>query len=222
MIALAALASAAVLQFTPGHAGHPASISTLAGKEYHGVEVLKVDPDGLTFRHDRGMAKVPFKDMPFDLRDRYSYDPNVANEFVRDHTVRIRETPRRYVTQQRVSRVQRVNRIPYGIVRDPVSGLIGAATNPATPFYQSPYSNLSIADQLRVNHFGKHVQRVYGGATINSNNFGPRYLPYVRNPYPRQIGTFGVGPSGGSIVPSVRSGFSTAGPIAPSLSPVVR
>ncbi|MEM0898232.1 MAG: hypothetical protein AAGJ79_15270, partial [Verrucomicrobiota bacterium] len=220
MIALAALASAAVLQFTPGHAGHPTSISTLAGKEYNGVEILKVDPDGLTFRHDRGMAKVAFRDMPFDLRDRYSYDPQVANEFVRDHTVRNRQaTSRRYITQKRNTRVQRVNRVPYGIVRDPVTGLIGAATNPATPFYQSPYSNLSIADQLRVNHFSKHTQRVYGGATVKSNNFGPRYLPYVRNPYPRQIGTFGVGPSGGSIIPPARSGFSTAGAIAPSLAP---
>lgn len=221
MIAIATLACCAIMHSTPGHDGHPKKFSTINGKEYRGCKVLKVDPDGVTFRHDKGMAKIGFKDMPFHLRDRYFYNPVIAKEFITLHTLPSKEAMVRHFYLKKYGKV-RYNKTPYGVYRDPYTGAIGAYRDPATRFYDQPYSNLSISDQLYQNHFSKHAQRTYGGARIGSQIMGPRYMGYIRNAYPRQIGTFGAGPSGGSLVPPVRSGYSTAGPVAPSLAPAAR
>ncbi len=221
MIALVTLNAAAVLFSSPGHDIHPKQFSTVHGKEYRDCEVLKVDPNGVTFRHDRGMAKVEFKQMPKHLQDRYFYNPKVAKEFIQKFNIPSKEALKRHLVLRNVAR-ERIVRKPYGVYRDPQTGLIGIATNPATPFYNSPYSNVSISDQLYQNHFSRHVQRAYGGARKGGTIIGPRLYPWIRNTNPRQLGTFGAGPSGGSIVPSARSGFSTGGSIAPSMAPARR
>ena len=82
------------------------------------------------------------------------------------------------------------------------------------------YSNITY-EGLYNQHFNAHSSSHYRGARNNIVQ-APRYLPYVRNIYPRQIGTYNVGPSGGSLVPAIRSGYSTAGSIAPSLVPARR
>ena len=63
----------------------PFDMETLRGKSYTGCKVLKVDPDGLFFRHSKGMAKLSFADLPENIRDRFDYDSEEADKFVKKH-----------------------------------------------------------------------------------------------------------------------------------------
>lgn len=51
------------------------SVVTRTGKSYHQCKVIKVSPDGVTFRHSKGIAKVLFVDMNEAAQERYGYDP---------------------------------------------------------------------------------------------------------------------------------------------------
>ena len=61
------------------------TLTTVNGQRFEGVEVLKHDPDGLMFRHSRGMAKVPFADLPEAVQKRFNYKPEAAAAFVKEH-----------------------------------------------------------------------------------------------------------------------------------------
>jgi hypothetical protein len=46
-------------------------IRTVEGKEYRGILILEADRHGLSFRHDRGIAKLPFTSLSENLRMLY-------------------------------------------------------------------------------------------------------------------------------------------------------
>lgn len=53
-------------------------LMTVGGKKYTGVTVTRVEADGLSISHDDGFAKIPFSDLPEELRKKYGYDPAKA------------------------------------------------------------------------------------------------------------------------------------------------
>lgn len=71
--------------FAEGEEGAVSSITTLEGQTFHQVKVLKNDPDGLMFRHAKGIAKIPFAYLPDDLQTRFGYKPEAAAAFVKEH-----------------------------------------------------------------------------------------------------------------------------------------
>ena len=62
-------------------------ITTLSGKTYNHVTVLRGDPDGMLVQYDPdgiggiGYAKVKFSDLPESWRAQYGYSPEKASEF---------------------------------------------------------------------------------------------------------------------------------------------
>lgn len=50
-------------------------LSTSTGKTYRSCQILKVEIDGVSFRHSQGMAKVLFTDLNAKWRDHFGYDP---------------------------------------------------------------------------------------------------------------------------------------------------
>lgn len=56
-------------------------LSTKSGKTYHDVRVVKVDPNGLLFRHRTGSAKVPFSQLSVEIRAHYGYNELAAEAF---------------------------------------------------------------------------------------------------------------------------------------------
>lgn len=50
-------------------------LTTVAGKTYKQCRVVKLDPDGVLFRHSNGAGKVLFKDLIKPLRDHFGFDP---------------------------------------------------------------------------------------------------------------------------------------------------
>lgn len=56
-------------------------IKTLTGKTYTGAKITRADPDALTIMHSGGMARVPFTDLPEEIRKKFGYDPEKAAVF---------------------------------------------------------------------------------------------------------------------------------------------
>ena len=51
---------------------------TLSGTTYRDVQAVRVEPDGVTWRHADGAVKVDFADCPEEVRRAYHYDPAKA------------------------------------------------------------------------------------------------------------------------------------------------
>lgn len=60
------------------HAAPIAKITTLTGKTYHQCQIVRVHPDGVSFRHADGAAKVLFTDLSKEWRTRLGYDADKA------------------------------------------------------------------------------------------------------------------------------------------------
>lgn len=51
------------------------TITTLEGKSFYECRVMRVYPDGVSFTHRDGAAKIAFKELPANLRSEFRYDP---------------------------------------------------------------------------------------------------------------------------------------------------
>lgn len=60
------------------------TIETLYGKTYQQCRILKREPDGVSFSHSRGMAKVLYADLAEPLRSALGYDPVKAATFEKE------------------------------------------------------------------------------------------------------------------------------------------
>ncbi len=225
---------------------HRGEIVTERGKTFRDCELIEADGHGLTFRHRDGMAKIGYGDMNHQMQKEFGYDPEVAKQERRDRVEKMRHqwggnvhggwkgggshgsghagAGGSYLGAQLLPSVS------------PAIGTYYTAragsTNPAfathtlgqiLDYRYNGYSNISLSEQLYNQHFAAHSGAVYRNPSLRPAVIAaPAYLPYVRNIYPRQIGTFGAGPSGGSLVPTLRSGYSQKGAIAPSLVPAPR
>lgn len=57
-------------------------IRTLEGREYRGILILEADQYGLSFRHDGGIAKLPFSSLSENLRMLYEVVDEVPGDAV--------------------------------------------------------------------------------------------------------------------------------------------
>ena len=53
------------------------------GQIFRNVEILRTEPDGLTFHHDGGVTKLRFPALPEELREKHGYDPAAARKYQR-------------------------------------------------------------------------------------------------------------------------------------------
>ena len=53
-------------------------LTTTAGKTYQQCRVLKIELDGVSFRHSKGIAKVLFRDLTAEWRKHFGYDAEKA------------------------------------------------------------------------------------------------------------------------------------------------
>jgi hypothetical protein len=56
-------------------------ITTEAGITYCKCKIVRVESDGITFFHSKGVAKIPFPDLPKIYSDIYNYDPEQAEKY---------------------------------------------------------------------------------------------------------------------------------------------
>jgi hypothetical protein len=77
---------ALMLSVVPASAGpkNYGTIVTQAGKTFYQCQLLHVYPDGVSFAHRDGAAKIPFKELPADLRGQFRYDPKAEAEYQKE------------------------------------------------------------------------------------------------------------------------------------------
>ncbi len=62
----------------------PATITTLSGKTYTGCVLSRILPDGISFLHSMGVAKVLFSDLDPSFAAKFGYDPTAAKKYEDD------------------------------------------------------------------------------------------------------------------------------------------
>jgi hypothetical protein len=58
-----------------------AVLRDLSGREYRNVEIRGKEPDGLMVKHDGGVTKLLFTNLPPEVRERHGYDPAAAEAY---------------------------------------------------------------------------------------------------------------------------------------------
>lgn len=72
----------------------PGDVVAADGQVYRNVQVWKAEPDGLTLRHDEGLTKLEFPQLPEEWRRKYGYDPEAAAAYRRAVADALREAER--------------------------------------------------------------------------------------------------------------------------------
>lgn len=80
LIKLAALMMLTIFASSPNVACGD-DLVTLSGTTYHDVQAVRVEPDGVTWQYDEGIAKVAFSDSPESVRKAYHYDVAKATAY---------------------------------------------------------------------------------------------------------------------------------------------
>jgi len=62
----------------------PTTIETAQGKTYVGCKIIKRDPDGVSFSHSKGMAKVLYSDLSAPMRNSLGYDAVKADVYEKE------------------------------------------------------------------------------------------------------------------------------------------
>lgn len=73
---------------------------TINGKEYKNATVTHVEADGITVKFSGGIAKIPFGELPQELKDKYHYDPEAAQRFAAETAARIKTTNEAMAAEQ--------------------------------------------------------------------------------------------------------------------------
>jgi hypothetical protein len=72
------------------------TITTRVGKSFYECKIVRVHPDGVSFTHRDGAAKIAFKDLPESLRREFRYDPQKATAYQREQEALRQEELKRH------------------------------------------------------------------------------------------------------------------------------
>lgn len=72
------------LSAAPGSSDSLGTITTSLGRSYNDCRVCQIDPDGVIFAHQKGIAKVLFGELPETLRTKLGYDAQKASEYAKE------------------------------------------------------------------------------------------------------------------------------------------
>lgn len=76
-----------------------ADLTTVQGRSYQNCKILKVSPDGVTFRHTKGVARILFSDMTTASQKEFGYDPDKERAFEKQQA-EVRAQKRELARQQ--------------------------------------------------------------------------------------------------------------------------
>jgi hypothetical protein len=64
-------------------------IKTNSGKVYKNATVSRVEPDGIMVKFSGGLVKIPFTELPEELKQKYHYNPEEAQKFSAENAAAI-------------------------------------------------------------------------------------------------------------------------------------
>lgn len=95
---------ALLLSVVPAGAGPKdyGTITTRAGKSFYECKVMRIYPDGVSFTHRNGAAKIAFADLPENLRNEFRYDPKAEAEYQKEQAA-LRKAEQERQKQQEIA-----------------------------------------------------------------------------------------------------------------------
>ena len=107
LLSLFALGVTATFGVAAGQGDHVATITTLRGATFRQCTIVRIYPDGVSFTHSKGAAKIQFTDLEPEWREELGYDSKKAAEYQKDLAQRRRiEGERRAQVQQDLARAR--------------------------------------------------------------------------------------------------------------------
>ncbi len=96
------LFAALLLSLAPAHAApkNYGVVATREGKLYFDCQVSHIYPDGVTFTHRDGVTKIPFSNLPENLRTEFRYDPKAEAEYQKQQAAQRKAEQERAKQQQ--------------------------------------------------------------------------------------------------------------------------
>ncbi len=83
------------------------TITTREGKSFYECKVMHIYPDGVSFTHRDGAAKIPFADLPENLRTEFRYDPKAEAEYQKEQAA-LRKAEQERQKQQEIVMQERL------------------------------------------------------------------------------------------------------------------
>lgn len=83
------------------------TITTRDGKSFYECQIVRVYPDGVSFTHRNGAAKIAFKDLPENLRREFRYDPQQEAAFQKEQAA-LRKAEQERQRQQEIVMQERL------------------------------------------------------------------------------------------------------------------
>lgn len=76
------------------------TITTRSGKSFYECTVVHVHPDGVSFTHRDGAAKIAFKELPANMQREFRYDPKAEAAYKHEQEVLRKEEQKRREQQE--------------------------------------------------------------------------------------------------------------------------
>jgi len=93
-----------------GQESEKITFSTITGKKYENVKVMRVMPDSIQVMSSSGINRISMAELPEDLQTRFGYDPEKAASFARQDAARQNAIRQRMAQeQQRMNAAQESN-----------------------------------------------------------------------------------------------------------------
>jgi hypothetical protein len=202
--------------------GETYEFQTSSGRVFQQCRVIKVEPDGVSFRHQQGAGKLLFKDMTPTWRDHFGYDPAKAkahNDKLLQDKQKAREAAQVAGKKAMQQRVEAINRAAEKQAMQALRQISQAVANPdanvryaisdAIPAY---YGSLLQAAQY-YNPARRLGQQVHLNPWWTEVDCGAR-TPMIRTVHgyysaPVLSGIYGS--THGQISPGIGSGFISPG-----------
>ena len=172
------------------------TITTRAGKAFYECRVMHVYPDGVSFTHRNGAAKIAFSDLPENLRTEFRYDPKVEAEYQKEQAAlrkaeQERQKQQEIVMQERLMEA-RMAEASYLAAASKIAATPSTTAGAQTPSWVgAPIIGPAVGGRGYSGGYG------YGGGYYSGINYGYPYGSYYGS-YPYYGGySYGSYPYGG-------------------------
>ncbi|MEZ5385780.1 MAG: hypothetical protein R3F13_09715 [Prosthecobacter sp.] len=175
------------------------TITTRSGKTFLNCKIVRVHPDGVSFIHQKGAAKIAFKELPESLRREFRYDPKKEAEYQRAQA----ELRKQEAERARLREIAMEEKLMEAQMAE--ASYLAAANTVYRPASGTPGMSLALpGETLQV----AQTRPTWLGAPITGTPMGGRV--YTRSSY-SYWGNYPAGYGGGGFYPTVGYGYPFGG-----------
>jgi hypothetical protein len=155
----------AVATTTQAAVALPSSITTIYGRTYTNCVLSRMTPDGISFTHSMGVAKVLFSDLDPALAAKFGYDAAAAQKYEQD------EAAREAQSDALRSQAENANKPSSGAVGAADLASTAAASNPPDPGVRAAKQAQIAALENQITSLQSEAQRLEAQDVANFNSF---------------------------------------------------